>query len=72
MFVFVGTAVYCPPEKINRKCYRQRQATIWSLGTLLFMMVCGESPFNSMEEVLNSENLVKDRLLEKISDGELK
>ncbi|CAM4733894.1 unnamed protein product [Leuciscus chuanchicus] len=41
---YCGTAAYCPPEYHLRGKYYGRQATAWSLGILMFVMLCGHFP----------------------------
>ncbi|KAK7157476.1 hypothetical protein R3I93_008843 [Phoxinus phoxinus] len=41
---YSGTAAYCPPEYHVRGKYYGRQATAWSLGILMFVMLCGHFP----------------------------
>ncbi|XP_016400593.1 serine/threonine-protein kinase pim-1-like [Sinocyclocheilus rhinocerous] len=36
---YSGTARYCPPEYFERGEYNGKQATVWSLGVLLFRMI---------------------------------
>ncbi|KAK9970195.1 hypothetical protein ABG768_026155 [Culter alburnus] len=41
---YSGTAVYSPPEYHERGMYYGRQATAWSLGVLMFAMLCRHYP----------------------------
>ncbi|XP_067310525.1 uncharacterized protein [Pseudorasbora parva] len=41
---FKGTKVNCPPEYEADGRYHAKPATVWSLGILLFIMVCGYYP----------------------------
>ncbi|XP_058710732.1 serine/threonine-protein kinase pim-1-like, partial [Poecile atricapillus] len=49
---FAGTRSYCPPEWIGLRCYHGDGATIWSLGVLLFEMVCGFLPFKNERDIV--------------------
>ncbi|VDN89571.1 unnamed protein product [Brugia pahangi] len=44
---FQGTRSYCPPEWFKRLTYKPLEATVWSLGIVLYVMVSGCLPFQN-------------------------
>ncbi|CAB1099993.1 unnamed protein product [Ectocarpus sp. CCAP 1310/34] len=46
LHVFCGTPSYMPPEIIKRQEYEGKPVDVWSLGVVLYAMLCGCFPFS--------------------------
>ena len=68
--MFCGTPSYMSPELCSKQEYDGKKTDIWSLGILLFVMICGVFPFKGI--ILKLNNLGKDdkELFKKILKGE--
>jgi 5'-AMP-activated protein kinase catalytic alpha subunit len=55
-----GSPSYAAPEMLSCNCYNGMKADIWSIGIVLFAMVCGFLPFDEKND---------DRLFKMIKEG---
>ncbi|UJR30795.1 hypothetical protein I4U23_018314 [Adineta vaga] len=59
---FHGTKQYKSPEYVLRKRYTGVPSTVWTLGVLLYDMVCGSLPFENEEEITGHKLILKSHL----------
>lgn len=52
---FNGTAHFASPEIAKGNAYRGPEAEVWTMGVLLFTIVCGENPFQNRQEIIQGD-----------------
>jgi serine/threonine protein kinase len=52
---FEGTKLYSPPEWIKHQKYTADGLTVWSLGILLYDMLCGDIPYEVEQQILEAQ-----------------
>jgi len=59
---YQGTRVYAPPEWISQKRFSAEGLTVWSLGILLYDMICGDIPYETDDQILSRSLVWYDQL----------
>ena len=50
-YSFSGTPEFCAPEIFTFRKYKAESSTVWTLGTLLHVLLHGDIPFKTTEEI---------------------
>ena len=50
-----GTPEFFPPETFTKNQYKAQPATIWALGTLLYVIVMGDIPFETTSNIISGK-----------------
>lgn len=59
---FDGTLVYSAPEWLVDRYYNAEPYTVWTLGILLYDMVCGDIPFNNNDSIIAANPVLPQHL----------
>lgn len=59
MDTFCGTTGYAAPEMLAAKRYTGEQVDIWSLGIILYALLCGALPFDDDDETIMKSKILK-------------
>ncbi|XP_026233477.1 serine/threonine-protein kinase 33 isoform X2 [Anabas testudineus] len=69
-----GTLIYMAPEMMSGRGYSQ-WCDLWSIGVVMYMLLCGEPPFvsrtktNLLEEIMNKEVTFNQSIWATVSDA---
>lgn len=68
---FSGTLDYASPEILRGEMYSGKEQDVWALGVVGYVLICGETPFLSADEVqaglTGNNNKTFDTLMERCS-----
>jgi serine/threonine protein kinase len=73
METFCGTTGYASPEMLSGTKYVGVETDVWSLGIILYILLCGGLPFDNDDERVMKDMIVKGEYEEPdwLSQGEL-
>ena len=64
---FAGTPDYIAPEYYSTGIIDQEKSTVWSIGCLLYILLLGEQPFNSKDQIIQGVlKMVSKKLTKKV------
>ncbi|KAI4905740.1 hypothetical protein NFI96_012691, partial [Prochilodus magdalenae] len=52
---YSGTTLYTPPEWYLQRSYLAEPCTVWQIGVVLYVMLCGELPFVTSAEIVGED-----------------